>query len=299
MTATPATPSSAPSTTFDPSVPVPEEYDVFCHACGYSLLGLAADRCPECGNAFNPGEMPYARVPWLHRKRIGCWSAYWKTVRQVVRRPGPFAEELCRPVRISADDARRFRKFTIYLAATSGLACVLVVLWIFDQLLLLWRQGTGEDWAQFLATLGGGWAAAVFFLHGATDMPLFIWKGLPSLPPSELAPLHHYASAPLALVPAVLLVAVVVPAWVASTQLPTEWTYTAQLGALVAGAAWVLVAWHTPMALMRGATRCGKRRMAVLGLYLPVHCAIMAVLTILLSATVGMIISEGWTFLFD
>src|SRR5687768_6121468 len=108
--------ASAPS--FDAAAAVPDEYDVLCEACGYSLVGLSGDRCPECGAPFDPAALPFARVPWLHRRRLGRWGAYWQTVRQVVFLPRAFAAELCRPVRISADDARRFRGTTITLAAT-------------------------------------------------------------------------------------------------------------------------------------------------------------------------------------
>src|SRR5690349_17881079 len=34
---------------FDSAAEVPHEYDIFCEACGYSLVGLSNDRCPECG----------------------------------------------------------------------------------------------------------------------------------------------------------------------------------------------------------------------------------------------------------
>ena len=296
MTATPAdaAASPAPSTAFDPSAPVPEEYDVFCHACGYSLLGLLGDRCPECGAAFKPGEMPYARVPWLHRRRVGLWRAYWQTVRMVVLRPTPLAEELCRPVRISADDARRFRRFTIHLAVTSALAAALAVAWVGGEMQSLWRWGNAGDWAAFALLVALGWFGGVFFLNMATDMPLFIWKGLPSLPPSELAPLHHYAAAPLALVPGVVFVAAVIPAVVSSARMPAEWLHTSGIFAAVAVVAWLFVAWRTPPVLMKAATGCDNRRAAVLALYLPAHCAIMALLTVLLAATAGMVISETW-----
>src|SRR5687768_16311267 len=90
----------------DPGGEVPAEYDVFCEACGYSLIGIAADRCPECGAAYDPNELPFARIPWLHRRRIGRLRAYAATVWGVLWRPRRFAEELCRPVRVSAADAR-------------------------------------------------------------------------------------------------------------------------------------------------------------------------------------------------
>src|SRR4051794_30257526 len=43
----------------DPAREVPAEYDVFCEGCGYSLAGIAADRCPECGRAYDPAERPF------------------------------------------------------------------------------------------------------------------------------------------------------------------------------------------------------------------------------------------------
>lgn len=274
---TEATPAIlAPSTVFDPSAPVPEEYDVFCHACGYSLVGLAGDRCPECGATFNPNELPYARVAWLHRRRIGRIRAYWQTVRQVVRRPGPFAQELCRPVRISADDARRFRSTTAYVA-TTAITLFVGVLWYANITLRNWQDALGFAMSLLLV-----WGSTVLFLRLVTDMPVFIWKGLPSLPPNELAPLHHYAAAPLAYAP--LVAAVLLGLWtLAAFVNAPRWFYLplgAALAALVAG--WTLLCWWTPLALMRGATGCDRRRVALLGAYLPVHALIMLVLAILL-----------------
>ena len=280
--ATPATP--VPSTVFDPSAPVPEEYDVFCHACGYSLVGLAGDRCPECGKQFNPGELPYARVAWLHRRRIGFWTGYWRTVRHVVFNPRSFAEELCRPVRISADDAKRFRRLTIYFVATSGLVATFALFWIVGAPF----RGNISDVLSVVALLAGGWLGTVIFLRLATDMPLFIWKGLPSLPPSELAPLHHYAAAPLALTPGVMVAAVLLPAMVASARLPMEWVHMARVGAVAAVAAWVLICWHTPLVLMKTATGCDNRRVALLALYLPFHWLLMAALTWMSAAVIAL-----------
>jgi hypothetical protein len=267
MLATPAI--SAPSTAFDPAAAVPEEYDVFCHACGYSLVGLVGDRCPECGRRFDPGELPYARVPWLHRRRIGRVWAYVQTVRQVVRRPQAFAEELCRPVRISAGDAKRFRSTTAVLAATS-VAVVVSVAILRNTANWGWR-----DAVAFGLLLPLGWFATVVFLRLATDMPVFIWKGLPSRPPHELAPLHHYASAPLAYAPLVATVALVLPAMADFVNAP-EWFHRLCVAAVGAGVcAWLIVCWRTPLNLMRAATGCDRRRVRLLAAYLPVHVLLM------------------------
>ena len=294
MNATSATsaPMDAPSTVFDPSVPVPEEYDVFCHGCGYSLVGLAGDRCPECGKPFNPGELPYARVAWLHRRRLGFWRAYARTVRHVVFTPAAFAAELCRPVRISAEDAKRFRRFTAYLVATCAFVLALVIPWWNGDLARWWQQGSDMVPTYFMLLIGG-WFAAVVFLRLATDMPLFIWKGLPSLPPTELAPLHHYAAAPLALTPLVLAV-VALPLLVYWAQLPPEWLYTANGAAVIAVGVWIFLLWHTPVALMKGATRCSNRRVMMLALYLPVHVVLMAALVCMSAMVVGLGVGYLW-----
>src|SRR5689334_2507110 len=98
-----------------PAEPVPDEYDLLCEGCGYSLVGLMSDRCPECGKAFDPNELPLARVPWLYRVRLGRVRTYIKTVWLVLWSCKEFARELNRPVRISAKDAFRFRQITIRL----------------------------------------------------------------------------------------------------------------------------------------------------------------------------------------
>jgi hypothetical protein len=283
----PAPPALTAPLAFDPSAPVPEAYDLFCEGCGYSLIGLAADRCPECGLHYDALALPYARVPWLHRRRIGRWSAYWQTVRQVVFHPRAFATELCRPVRISADDARRFRGISIHLAALSAV--------FFGALLVSFAgafrpPGVGGVELIFLE-IGLcllGWASGVTFLRLASDMPVFIWEGLPTLPPSELAPLHHYASAPLALVPLVAAAGSVLAVVIAGPFDPFGLRMPVQIvwaGILLA---WVLACWRTPVALMRAATGCGWGRALVLTLYLPVHWFLMALLTMILT---GMVIA--------
>src|SRR5436190_1850956 len=111
--ASPAAPS--------PAELVPEEYDVLCESCGYSLVQLAgSDRCPECGAAFDAAALPLARVPWLYRLKLGVWPSYWRTVRMILRSPAAFAAELRRPVRVSKADARLFRRRSIWVAWVSA-----------------------------------------------------------------------------------------------------------------------------------------------------------------------------------
>lgn len=47
--------------------------DTFCIHCGYSLLDMAADRCPECGAAFTPGICEeYRKDPAFFRARVAA-----------------------------------------------------------------------------------------------------------------------------------------------------------------------------------------------------------------------------------
>ena len=61
---------------------VPSTATMYCRKCGYALVGLSENRCPECGRGFDPGDRKtFARSPrgwWVRRwvKRaalaIGC-----------------------------------------------------------------------------------------------------------------------------------------------------------------------------------------------------------------------------------
>jgi hypothetical protein len=257
-----------PHPVFDSGGEVPSEYDVFCEGCGYSLVGIVADRCPECGGTYDPAELPFARVPWLHRVRIGRWRAYWGTVWMILRHPRRFALELCRPVRISAADARLFRQVTLRLTWVCAVLSFLPVIILSQG----WRLSdvSVERLIEPAIVTVIFCAAFAVFLMLATDMPLFIWKGLPSRPPGELAPIHHYASAPLALSP--LLAVLVVAANVVLRIAPDEMVallagmaVTAAIGLLA------LVTWTLSLVLMRVATGCRVGRVAALAIYLPVH----------------------------
>lgn len=277
---------AAMNPSFDPGAAVPEEYDLLCEGCGYSLIGLGGDRCPECGKVFEPAQLPYARIPWLHRRRIGRLRAYWRTVGMVLFRPARFVSELRRPVRISADDARRFRSLTIWLAT------ILVAMVVMSFLVVtVLAQGFGPRslawtrvwWWFVFKTLALEFtegliplAAFHILLRAATDMPLFIWKGVPSLPPTQLSPVHHYASAPLA------VVAVMVPLIWAMGPLLVGNFLQQRSGATATGfylmgllLVWMLWTWIISLKMMRAAGGATRRQVVLLGLYLPVHWLMM------------------------
>ena len=270
-------PLTQPRATFDSGGEVPSEYDVFCEGCGYSLAGIVAARCPECGRAYDPSELPFARIPWLHRARIGRLRAYWATVRMILFHPRRFALELCRPVRISAGDARLFRGVTLRIALLSMLlTTVSVVAMKLTQLTP--RPSVEAITLPVLITVIFTAAFAVFLVL-ATDMPLFIWKGLPSRPPNELAPVHHYAAAPLALTP--LMALLVIGAAAVIRFVPEDFGFLAGVGVSFAAVALVLTMWLLPLVLMRYATRCRAARVMALAVYLPIHWLLIAVMAVL------------------
>ena len=138
-----------------------------------------------------------------------------------------------------------------------------------------------------LAACAGVWLATFFFLQMATDLPTFIWRGLPGKR-NDLSPLHEYAAAPLVLtLPAallfVLLIFVLGSLMVRGEQLTVEGT----LALVGIGLVPLLWTWLAAMIFMRTATDCTPDRVLVLGLYLPVHWAMMWLIVLLVVSVVA------------
>src|SRR5256885_14569844 len=84
-----------------------------------------------------------------------------------------------------------------------------------------------------------------------TDLPTFIWRGLDG-DPINLAPLHHYASAPLALAP-VLLVPTAAWALMGNGLLPSTAVFFMATNFLAMGlvAIFALLLWIVPLIFMK------------------------------------------------
>ena len=106
----------------------PIETDILCPSCSYNLRGLTSDRCPECGLALDAIRSHTSQIPWVHRKKIGWYLAYWKTVWFVMTRRRQMSTETARPV--SYSDAQKFRWLTILHAYLPILAAT-VLLYIY------------------------------------------------------------------------------------------------------------------------------------------------------------------------
>jgi hypothetical protein len=264
--------SSSPDRVLSPAVPVPEDYELLCDGCGYSLIGLMTDRCPECGRQFDPTALPLARVPWLYRRRLGFITAYVRTVWMVITQPRVFAAELSRPVRISFEDARRFRWTTIWLVTAVAVlgAVVSAAVMVAETYSAGLAVPSNVYAVSAIAPLAGG-VLLLFGLWGSTDMPTFIWQG--TTRPDDLGPLHHYASAPLVLFVPVLLLSGVGALLYRSMGPTAEMPIAIGIAVMVAAVCAIL--WTIPAVVMRAATHCSVARTLLLMAYLPVHWLMM------------------------
>ena len=252
------------------------ELEMFCEGCGYSLAGLEEVRCPECGLEFDADAPKLARVPWLHRRRIGSFRAYVGTLFMVLFTPTAFAMELSRPVRISLEDANKFRSVTLWIA-TASFAIVILVL----PLVALLTSGTPVTFTRSsMGWVMHGISATLLaigtfhlFVRLATDMPLFIWPGSSR---SRLGPVQCYACAPLALLP---IPAVPLAVWF-YVLLHAQFTLHLNFNLACVAISLVFLIWVWFVSLYLFVVTRNAFRVALLGLYLPLHFVSMFVVSL-------------------
>jgi hypothetical protein len=184
----------------DAFLPVPQ--GLFCPECDYDLRGLTSARCPECGFELQALRSLESQIPWAHRRKLGRFRAYWKTVWLVTFRHKRFCREIARP--ISYADSQRFRWVTGVVAYCSFLLASLA-----------WAV---LDWPTFADAVGefGVWygvlvhACVLLFWVTATGAPscLLHPRRLSIERQNRAIAMSHYACASLACMPAAWLVAV-------------------------------------------------------------------------------------------
>jgi hypothetical protein len=187
--------------------PAPIDDDAFCAHCGYNLRGVESDRCPECGHGFDRATLKVSRIPWEHRREIGRFRAYWRTVWLITSMHRLLAEELSRP--LSFQSANRFRWLTILLVYLALWLPVLAMYVTGKPISVTKDEAVLHVFAMIWPVAAVG-AALFLALAAVTGLPGYFFhpRGLPVERQNHAIALSYYACAPLAGAPVLVLLAV-------------------------------------------------------------------------------------------
>lgn len=282
--------------------------DLFCPECGYNLRGIESVRCPECGTGFDRATLSVTRIPWSHRRTIGWFKAYWRTVFCVVFRTGRFAREASRPV--SYRDARLFRWITLVHLYVPAII-LLGFLWSIDfgkppappapgiplpidlsafRNLMDHRQEQKVIGSLYeLAAPPTLWLAVGLFLLTATGVGSYFFhpQYLPVAQQDRAVAISQYACAALAFMP-LGAVSLGISAWwdwrapggMRYGQItPLEMLLFTCNGLFLYGP--LILWWLDSLLLLRRTTLCGAGRVLAMGVALPVFWTALGVVTLL------------------
>jgi hypothetical protein len=271
------------------------EIGLFCPNCQYNLRGLASGRCPECGREFDVAQLSTSRVPWLHRREIGRFRAWWRTCWMALWRPGEIAASLNAPHCYA--DARRFWLVNVVIVwLPLAVACFCYLLEITTAPLTistLMRGTTPTFWLEVNASVP--WtAAAIFpgimagcfllFLLAATGGVSYLFQFIPG------APRQQDRAAALSLYTSGVLIAAFVPVTALATLLmvaqfvtPGAWADPGNRIVLTYGGVPLVVVvtwWFCIGRLYRRMSQSGLLRSAIVAVLLPVSTLLSAVITL-------------------
>ncbi|HEY7119111.1 MAG TPA: hypothetical protein VH475_21150 [Tepidisphaeraceae bacterium] len=274
--------------------------ELFCPNCGYNLRGTASDRCPECGVEIDRAKLAHSRIAWEHRRSIGRFRAYWRTVAVFTFRP---ARTVRGSAAVAYRDAVRFRLITTLLAYVP-----LVLL-----LLAAWRWGgrmveppgtilSGDLWYPLKR-----WAmwAATPFVEGGVSLAITAVGGLLGMIAmtgvagyffeSRAVTLAQYTCAPLAWTPATVgLLVVAYGTRMLLARYGGPWRYTTPLvmGGWIAILTQLAVWWLTMLLVLRVALRAGPTRLVVCGVFAPLIGVAVLVLTVaVMQGVIGFLVA--------
>ncbi len=251
--------------------------EIFCQACGYNLRGLTGEVCPECGGSLAGVRSEVCAIPWVHRKELGWWRAYRKTIALVMFRQRRFAEEMARPV--SYRDSQLFRWITVAITCIPMLASGLAVLIIKapvpagDELVrVFWSNGG----------FGALWHACfVLYVAAATGLPSYFFhpRDVPVTQQNRAIALSYYACGPLAFlaIPIVLCAAAILTSNARDSAIPMllmVFAMTLPIGAI---APW----WLDLIHLSRRLVPQNPRRALAVALVVPLLWFLLALLILL------------------
>lgn len=215
--------------------------ELLCPACGYNLRGLTINRCPECGQDFDPADLIVSRIPWAHRRRNGRLRAYWQTVWLVMLRNRQFCRECYRPVRYT--DAQKFRWVTVlhaYLPLLVGTLAFYLLGWDMP----LSQYGLPASFDAWITT--SRHLSVLLGIIVATGVPSYFFhpRSLPLEQQNRAVAMSYYAAAPLAWSPLLFLFD-----WAALKSFDSQTVFLLLAGSLVLIQ---LLAWWLCLVLIAG-----------------------------------------------
>lgn len=266
--------------------------DRFCPACGYNLRGIASERCPECGQVFDPNQPSDPQIPWSHRRTIGRRKAFWRTVKLVCFNNKQFASEINRPVRLS--DALAFRR-TVALHLFIPIA--LLTSWGYLEGLGYLRDWDVRHWfpsedlvgsiSQLLGLpvlLASIWLFLIFAF--GVGSYFFHPKALPMRQQNRAVALSYYGCAPWTLLLFSLPIVAGLIVAIAAFDLDSR----SRGNPVAMGVVWILLIgvlgvqatlmWITPVYLFVRTTHCSGLRKAVFTVGQPLLLIVAALLTL-------------------
>jgi hypothetical protein len=286
------------------------DIELFCPGCGYSLRGIASDKCPECGLAIDRTEASVSRIPWEHRSRIGYIRAYWRTLWMPAT---SVARDVIRPVNYR--DARLFQLITVLIAGLPIAALSLLPLpaYLYTGMassLTSWPVVLPAGWAidlmlPMVAGVGLKFAvpiAVLLFLLAMTGVPSYFFHPphLSVVQQNRAIALSYYACTPIVML---LLPALAAWAGVIASVTGLAWLNDDVTAKFFAG---MIMGFGPPVILLvlligyvrmlRSATACTPSRVLAMVVMLPIAWAALAALILVgLPWVVGYVMMIAWS----
>lgn len=253
----------------------------FCPGCGYDLRGIDSERCPECGLATDHAVSATSVIPWVHRRRIGRWRAYFRTMMMAIRRPAALAADVARPVLLR--DALVFRRVTTALVAVPCMLALLLVTFLYDLVPIFILLDQPGEFAAELIVFPFVLAAIWFFFLTLAGVQSYWFhpSSIPIVQQNRAIALSYYATAPLALTPIALALFGALPLvdlWVGPDR--TFWFALPALGLLARlfTLGVVLAALRGSVVMLRRTTHCGSARMLACIIGLPIAWVLLGLI---------------------
>ncbi len=254
--------------------------ELYCPACGYDLRAIYSDRCPECGLDIDRSKLGESIIPWLHRKQIGFYRAFWRTCEMAVLRPGQFAQEMsCEAALV---DAVKFRRLAV-LHALLPFGLLLTYSGV---------QPAGRIWVPTdvvgsilqIASVLVGWVCFTAFLWGMSGSASFFFRpgSWSIIRQNRAVALSYYSCAPLAYLPATGLITAVMLFLLASQGTSLFLLLKAAVGlvAIVPLTTNLFLLITSPFAILRAIAQNQSGRRLMLAMGLPLIWLLWATITL-------------------